>query len=290
MDVFFLISINFDHFVSLVDCLLQISLYYEQKSKLTINDGGIEFTVRNRPSEIIRLLTIKPFMTIEELSAELDVSPATIRRDLTELENSDSILRVNGGGAILRRDRKEAEDRFFEEKKRIAASAVSLVKEGDTIFLDSGSTNLHLADQLFAFSNITLVTNNIRIANKFINRKDLSVIICGGTLGEVNPESIVGPVAENMISSFRANICFIGTSGININQGITDPYLSSARIKEKMIENSNKVVLVTDHSKFGVINTHFVCSIDEIDHIVTDKLAPEEDINFMMDKGISVTF
>lgn len=158
---------------------------------------------KNRPREIIRLLTVKPFMKIDELCQELNVSPATIRRDLTELENSESIIRVNGG-AIIRNEQKKAgyneqektKDRFVEEKTRIAEAAAALIKEGDTIFMDSGSTNLQIADRLTAFSNITIVTNNITIANKFINRKDLSVIICGGTLGEVNPDSIVGPMAE----------------------------------------------------------------------------------------------
>lgn len=83
-----------------------------------------------------------------------------------------------------------------------------------------------------------------------------------------------------MISSFRANISFIGTSGINMKQGITDPYFTAARIKQKMIENANKTVLVTDSSKFGVINTYFVCSIDEIGHIITDYSAPKEEIGF----------
>jgi DeoR/GlpR family transcriptional regulator of sugar metabolism len=233
--------------------------------------------MKKRHKEIIKLLKNKPFMTIEELCHELNVSPATVRRDLSLLENSD--------------DQKHA-DPYLNEKIRIAKAAAELVKEGDTVFMDAGSTNQQIVYHLVDKSNITIITNSIEIAyrlHSLKNNKELSVIICGGALGEANPDSIVGPVAEKMISMFRANICFIGTSGIDIKQGITDAYLASARIKENMIEHSNKTFLVTDHSKFGIINTAFVCSIDKIGHIITDVSAPADDISYLRSKGISVT-
>jgi len=91
-----------------------------------------------------------------------------------------------------------------------------------------------------------------------------------------------------MISQFRANIFFMGTSEIDLKYGITDPYVLSASIKYKMIENSSKVILVTDHTKFGRINKAFVCPLEKISHIITDTDAPSHDIKYLQQHGISV--
>jgi DeoR/GlpR family transcriptional regulator of sugar metabolism len=236
-------------------------------------------------------------MKIPDLCNLIQVSPATMRRDLAELESAGLISRINGGALLKGQhfaDYSEAHhisaDPYLQPKKAIAEAAVTLVNPGDTIFIDPGSTNNQIANLLTSFSDISIVTNSIEIAYKFVAKKDISVIVCGGTIGEVDPRaSIVGPLAEKMISMFRANIFFLGTSGIDIKHGITDPYLSAARIKEKMIEHSSKVVLVTDHSKFGRVNKAFVSSLDNIHHVITDNQAPESDLDALTKMGITVT-
>lgn len=253
---------------------------------------------KKRRQEIVILLKTKVFMKVEELCSQLDASPATIRRDLVELEKAGLIKRVNGG-AILPladfQDQRETgvagnSDPFLNHKRAIAQAAVSMVREGDTIFIDSGSTNNQIADLLASFSNISIVTNSIEIAYKFIRKKDISVVICGGTIKEISPvESIVGPLAEMMISQFRGNLCFLGTSGIDLKHGITDPYLSAASFKAKMIENSSKVVLVTDHSKFGRVNKAFVATLDKIHHVITDSKAPDDTVAALKQLKISTT-
>ncbi|RAP73458.1 DeoR/GlpR family DNA-binding transcription regulator [Paenibacillus montanisoli] len=254
--------------------------------------------MKSRHIEIIEALKKKPFMTIEELCLELDVSPATVRRDLSQLEDTGVVLRINGG-AIYNHQADGAHppaqlpaDPYINEKIRIAKAAAEVVKDGDTIFMDAGSTNQHIAEHLGNKERITVITNSLEIAHKLHNlknKKDLSIIICGGALGEANLDAIVGPVAETMISMFRANIAFIGTSALDTKLGITDAYLASARIKEKMIEHSGKVCLVTDHSKFGITNTAFVCTIDKISQVITDQQAPAEDVSYLRNRGISVT-
>lgn len=245
----------------------------------------------DRDQAIIELLKQKSFRSVEELCSGLGVSPATIRRDLHSLEEQGAIIRVNGG-AVLNGQATETtelvEDPYVEEKKRIAMAAARMVKEGDTIFMDAGSTNAHIADQLLAYSNITIITNSLQIAHKFLGHQGVSVIVCGGALGEVNPASIVGPVAETMIATFRANICFLGSLGIHMKQGVTDPFSSTARIKQKMIENSNQVVFALDRSKFGMTKTFYVCSAQDIDCLITDQLAPRDDIQYYVDQGIRV--
>jgi DeoR/GlpR family transcriptional regulator of sugar metabolism len=276
-------------------------IYYAMKPDTKVLDDPVvkgrntKVAKIKRDEEILSLLSKKPFLTIEQLYQELGVSPATVRRDLSRLEQSGSILRINGGAMMNReevssgREPHQAGDPFLDEKRRIAEAAAALVQEGHTIFIDAGSTNLQIADLLVKFSNITVITNSIEIAHKFIGKKKVSIIVCGGTLGEANPSSVVGPIAEKVIAMFRANLCFIGSSGVDLKYGITDPYISSARIKEAMIENSMKVVLVVDRSKFNVTNSVFVCPIEKIDHLITDSLAPRDDIDLLVDKGIGVT-
>ena len=251
--------------------------------------------IKNRHRDLIDLLKRKPFMSIEELCHQLDVSPATVRRDLSLLESEGEILRLNGGAMYINKDGIEREMTnipYVEEKIRIAKAASALVKEGDTIFIDAGSTNQLIAEQLMNHNHITVITNSLEIAyqlNTVKDKRGISVIICGGTLGEGNAHSIAGPVAEKMISMFRATICFLGTSGFDVKQGITDPHLTLTRVKQNMIEHSNKVYLVTDHSKFGVINTAFVCPLEKISHIITDAAAPADDIRYIRSKGVGVT-
>jgi DeoR/GlpR family transcriptional regulator of sugar metabolism len=155
--------------------------------------------------------------------------------------------------------------------------------------MDGGTTNLILARRIaLECSNIQIVTNSIDIAYTFSRRKDISMYICGGTMGDDPGSTVVGPMAEKMITYFRANICFLGTLGIDLKKGITDPSLPAARMKSIMMENASKVILVTDSSKFGKINTAFVCTVDQFDVIITDRNAPKEDIEALQNEGQQV--
>lgn len=242
----------------------------------------------------MNLLGCHRVLTVDDFCRLLGVSPATVRRDLAKLDEEGKLRRIANGAV-----HKEASelsmlqesgislDPFLEYKKEIATMAVSLVKPGDTVFIDSGSTNNEIANLLVDFTDISIITNSVEIAHKFIHRNDVSLIVCGGTMGEVRPiSSIVGPLAEMMIAQFRATLCFIGTSGIDMRQGITDPYLSAARIKQKMIDNSSKVVLVTDHSKFNRLNKVFVCPLNRLDTVITDSLAPNDALDGLQRLGI----
>jgi len=254
-----------------------------------------------RHEQIINLLEQYSIMKIEEFCTSLNISPATARRDLMEMEQEGLIKRIPGGAILHKEGNKNTDGNKFADdedpslpyKRAIAAEAVRLVNPGDTIFIDYGSTNSLIAELLVSLPNIggvTIVTNSIDIAYKCMKRADIHVYVCGGARPEMGSRAgIVGPLAEQMISQLRANISFIGTPGIDIKYGITDPYLSAARIKAKMIENSASVILVTDHSKFGKVNKAYICSIDKINHLITDHQVPEEQIQIIENMGVKVT-
>ncbi|WP_179292147.1 DeoR/GlpR family DNA-binding transcription regulator [Paenibacillus campinasensis] len=254
-----------------------------------------------RQQMIVELLHEHTLLKIQELCSLLNVSPATARRDLTEMEDAGVIVRIPGGAMLRKDDSKRGgmaktsqdEDAMLPYKKAIASAVSALVNPGDTVFIDYGSTNSIIADHLVSLpdlDDITIVTNSIDIAYKFMMQERANVYVCGGARPERNSKAgIVGPLAEQMISQLRANICFIGTPGIDIKSGITDPYLSAANIKAQMIENSQKVVLVADHSKFGKAHTAYVCSLDKIHHLITDDAAPIDYITHFKNIGTTVT-
>jgi DeoR/GlpR family transcriptional regulator of sugar metabolism len=252
--------------------------------------------MKARHRMIMNYLKQHTFLNVNKLAELLEVSQPTIRRDLQEMETDGHIQRVNGG-AFLKNT--EAGDRgstaarpsdpYEAHKKAIAAEAVKLIQPGDTLFIDSGSTNSHLANLLTTFKDITIVTNSIDIAYTCMRKPGLSVFVCGGTAEDARSEAgIVGPIAEQMIMQFRASLCIIGTAGIDIRQGITDPYLSAARIKEKMITNSIRRILVTDHSKFGKIHKAYVSPIETFDYVITDWETNAKDIEHIHSNGVKV--
>lgn len=250
--------------------------------------------MKARQRMIIAYLKQNTFLNVNKLAELLEVSLPTIRRDLQEMETSGYIQRVNGGAFLNSKGDNTAAvtqrtDPFEAHKKAIAAEAVKWIQPGDTLFIDSGSTNSHLADLLTTFKDITIVTNSIDIAYKCMRRPGLSVFVCGGTSEDVRAEAgIVGPLAEQMIMQFRASLCILGTSGLDLKQGITDPYLSAASIKEKMITYSTKRILVTDHSKFGKIHKAYIAPIEAFDCVITDWEADSEAVGRIRSTGMHV--
>jgi DeoR/GlpR family transcriptional regulator of sugar metabolism len=253
--------------------------------------------VEDRHNEIIELLERHTMLGIQELCDTLHVSAATMRRDLTRMQELGLIKRMHGGAILTKPDddssaiiQSTETDKMLKYKQAIAEKAITMIKPGDTIFIDAGSTTELLATRFVDVQPISIITNSITIAHHMYTiRNGSSIFVCGGTLSEVSPEaSIVGPLAEQMISQFRSNICFIGTSAIDIKQGLTDQHLLLARIKEKMITHSSKVVLVTDHSKFGKVKQAFICPLTQIDCIITDDQAPAEEVQQLRNMGIEV--
>ncbi|RKN84903.1 DeoR/GlpR family DNA-binding transcription regulator [Paenibacillus ginsengarvi] len=247
-----------------------------------------------RKQAVLHLLRTNGLMSVTDLSEQLGVSIVTIRRDLTEMENLELIRRINGGAMLPIAQTAPAEtskDPYRQHKKAIAEAAVALIRPGDTIFIDSGSTNYQIAQLMSSLSDITVITNGLEIAyHLYRHQKNITTFVCGGTTGPMHPEAgIVGPLAEKLIAQFRANIAFIGTSGIDRKIGLTVPYLLAASIKTMMMENASQVVLVSDHSKFGKVHSAFVSPLSSIHHLITDKLAPADDIASLRSAGMQVT-
>ena len=245
----------------------------------------------SRHEDILALIQEYTFLKVEDACSRLGVSPATVRRDFAEMEQLGLLKRVTGGAiGTEKQNAEELGNPNLSEKRRIAEKAVSLVSPGDTLFLDSGSTNTEIAKLLSTRRDISVITNSITIAYLLDHSpNNISVFICGGNIGDGSyPASIVGPAAEVMISQFRANTFFMGAYSVHPEFGVTDPYVLAAGIKRKMIQSATRTILVADYTKFGKTSKSVVCSLDQVDRVITDDKVDGEVVKILNAYGCTV--
>ncbi|NMD69311.1 DeoR/GlpR transcriptional regulator [Bacillus sp. DNRA2] len=246
-----------------------------------------------RKLKIIEYVKKNNVASVAQLSEEFNVHEATIRRDLSEIEREEGLLRRTHGGVVLA-EGVHSEPSFtvrvterVEEKQRIGKRAAELVNEGEHIILDSGTTTLQIAKHLSKRSNITVVTNDINIAAEFRDSKDIKVIVTGGIL---YPESFMlnGMFTNEVLKTLHVHKAFVATPAIHPKFGLThfEEQLVSAKIG--MIEAAQEVIVVADHFKIGGISLHTVAPSNRIHKLVTGIEATELQIHQFEEMGISV--
>ncbi len=232
-----------------------------------------------RQQKILEILRTEQFVRASDLQNMLDASQASIRRDLQALEEAGLLKRTHGGASANQTAGFEAslvqkEDRFKTEKAAIARIAVSLIKDGETVMLDAGSTTLQIARQLRHRRNIKVVTNAVNIAWE-LSSSEVEVTVTGGTLRR-NTLALVGPIACATLAGLHVDKLFLATNGLDLRRGLTSPNLTEAQAKRAMLDSAREVILVTDHSKFGRIAFTQVCGLDRVQYLITDARAPVE--------------
>ncbi|WHY72853.1 DeoR/GlpR family DNA-binding transcription regulator [Fictibacillus enclensis] len=245
-----------------------------------------------RKSAILELLKKNARVDVQELSEHFDLSESTIRRDLKELEEAQLLKRTHGGAVLFKSvtfepTYIEKEVQFQKEKRAIAKEAAKLIKNGESILLDSGTTTYYLAQELRNFSSLQVVTNSILCANELKDVSGIDVLLCGGSL-RWETLALVGPLAELSFNQICVDKSFIATNGVDIENGLTTPNLIEASTKRKMIECAEKVILVTDHTKIGQVSFARFGDIHEIDYLITDRAAQENVLNRIGESGVFV--
>jgi DeoR family fructose operon transcriptional repressor len=236
---------------------------------------------KERRETILTALAEGGYLPVEMLARQLDVSQMTIRRDLDRLEEDGLVLRVHGGatlddgrGGIER----AVDERIMEsqtEKRAIGREAAALVKEGDTVMIDAGTTTLEVARQLVGRSGITVVSNSLAVLETLAQSPGMRVIGTGGEIKQ-REQAFVGPVAEGMLSQRRATIAFISATGCSMSDGPTDYEDSEVAVKRVMIACSLRRYLVFDASKFGRVAPLVIASLSEFDGVITDTRLTDE--------------
>lgn len=210
---------------------------------------------------------------INELSKELNVSPMTIRRDLDLLEEEGELIRIHGGAVLAKPLITETpfstkEGIRIEHKRLIAKKALSFVKNGQTILLDSGTTTLEIAKLLKQFNQLTVITNDIKIAGELME-SDLKVLLTGGEL-QKDVGALFGPEALSLLEKINVDIFFLGAHAIDIDAGVTSPTFEKSIIKRYMINAAERTLLVADSSKLNHKAFSKVCDLSTLSGFVTD--------------------
>ena len=252
----------------------------------------ISSTVERRKN-ILHQINEEGQVMIHELSSEFSVSEVTIRNDLEQLEKKNMLIRARGGamkmegGVGLDYFLSEKDKINTEEKASIGKSAAMMIKEHDTIIIDSGTTTLEIAKNLGKLNDITVICNAVNVISHLIQHKELNLIIPGGYLRK-NSLSLVGPFGERNLQNLYVDKVFIGVDGFDTRQGIYTPNIEEAHFNEIMIKISKEVIVVCDSSKFLRRSFAYICGIEKIHYVITDNGIPDEDRKRLEDAGVKV--
>jgi DeoR/GlpR family transcriptional regulator of sugar metabolism len=218
----------------------------------------------------------------------------TIRRDLDVLAGAGVLEKVHGGATALGvRSTDEPgfeakSHRQLDEKEAIARQAALLVSPGQAIALTAGTTNWRLAQELVQIPELTVVTNSIPVANVLHRegRTDLTVVLTGGV--RTPSDALVGPVAVATIRSLHVDLLFMGVHGMSLDAGFTTPNLLEAETNRALVEASRRLVVVADHTKWGVRGLSRIAELADADTIVSDDGLPHEARTAIAEQGVQL--
>ncbi len=207
-----------------------------------------------------------------DLALALDLSEDTVRRDLNELDSKKLLKKVYGGAISIQ----EKTDNIFsininaeEQKKKIVTKALPLLHDGQVIIMSGGTTNLVFARLIPEDLKVTIYTYSFPIAMQLSQHPNIDLIFIGGKM-QKNAMVTIGMDVVQVLSKIKADICFIGASSININQGLTEIGYEVSIVKKAMIEASDKVVSMFSSNKLNTRMPHVVCELSQLDTIVTE--------------------
>ncbi|NTW39971.1 MAG: DeoR/GlpR transcriptional regulator [Cellulomonadaceae bacterium] len=233
-----------------------------------------------RQQEILSRARIDGRVEVKDLAETLDVTPETVRRDLTALERRGLLRRVHGGAIPVERlgiepAVAERESRMAGQKERIAKAALDELPDGGAIILDAGTTTIRLAEMLPNDRELTVVTHGLPVAMLLATRPNITLHLLGGTVRGRTLAS-VGTWAERAMQDVFADVAFLGINGLTVEQGLTTPDLAEAAVKRALVASARRVVVLADHTKIGRSDFAHVAPLSAVDTLVTDvDLDPE---------------
>ncbi|MCL6573300.1 MAG: DeoR/GlpR family DNA-binding transcription regulator [Bacillus sp. (in: Bacteria)] len=231
-----------------------------------------------RRMKIVTLLEETDYADVSNLSSLFQVSEMTIRRDLESLEKAGDVIRVHGGVKLKTKRVYEAsiEKRLNTnkpEKMAIAKEAANLIEDGDVIAFDASTTAFEVSKLIKSKKKLTVVTNNISIAIELSDTEEITVILLGGFL-RGKSLSLVGSSLHKYLQSIYIDKAFISSKALNFTEGLTDATIDEGEAKQALIDKSNQVFVLVDHTKLGKLAFFEVCGKNKIDKILTDQLDP----------------
>jgi DeoR family glycerol-3-phosphate regulon repressor len=241
-------------------------------------EGGIMANgVDRRREEIVELVQARGYVSIEDLAETFSVTPQTVRRDINALSEQALLRRYHGGAGLPSSVENIAYPArkvlCHEEKKRIAQLVAQQIPDHASLFLNIGTTTEEVARALQDRKGLRVITNNLNIALMLSRRNDFEVIVAGGIV-RARDGGIIGASAVDLIHQFKVDYGVIGISGIDMDGTLLDFDYREVRVAQSIVENSRKVFLVADHTKFGRNAMIRLGALSMIDALFTDRAPP----------------
>lgn len=232
-----------------------------------------------KEKKILELLEAKQYLSTKDISNNLLISDSTTRRLLDKLQTKGLITRTHGGAKINSSDNFAPSFSFRLhqnplEKKKIAISALKLIKNDDIVFLDGSTSAFFIAEYLKEFENIKVITNGIDTFS-LLAKNNITAYSTGGQVSFKDPSVFTGRHAENLIGNFYADIAFFSAQAINDDGKIYNCFEEETFIQRAMIKNSKIKVFLCDNSKVGKTSQYYVCSLNEVDYVASDQPLPD---------------
>ena len=233
-----------------------------------------------RRTQILQIVRSAGRVRVNGLATRFNTSAVTIRSDLNELHQRGLVLRSHGGAVlpdtILRESPvHERLKAHSDEKRRIGAMAATLINNGETIILDSGTTTLEIARQIKKKPGLQVITNGVNIAAELLDARDVQVFIVGGTVrGE--SASISGHFTEEMFEQFSADKLFLSGAGCDLDFGVSGANLEETMVNRAMIRIAREIILVADASKFSKRSMSRIAPFSQIDTVISNTSLDEE--------------
>lgn len=249
-----------------------------------------------RQAKILELIRQKSFIHNEDLANDLKVSIVTIRRDLKELD-AQKLIKLEHGGATSNSyldgfSEPQYETKMYVnalQKQAIARRAMDEIQDGDSIIIDSGTTCLNLAKLLkpAPINRLTVITNDIMVARELGPNPNITVILLGGILRR-SYYNAYGPFTELILSNLKANKYFFAFDSLSVGRGFSNTILEEIPTKQKMIEISDRVIALSDSSKFNLTAPYMICGLEKVQMLITDEGIDHDQKEILMNKGMEV--
>jgi len=245
-----------------------------------------------RQDQILRYIEQARRVSVSSICERFNISEATARRDLGVLAEQGNVQRVHGGALALHQAPPELPvyqrmGDAIDTKARIGKAAAALIRDGDTVFLGSGTTVLEVARAIGDCNDLTIITNSLLVLQELIDRPEIAVIALGGHFRR-SEMSTIGVIAEQALAGLRAHKVIIGIHAISAEEGLTNRYLPETMTDRQILQAGNELIVVADHSKCARVSTVKVAPLGVLNTLVTDADAPQEFVATLRALGIQV--
>ena len=245
-----------------------------------------------RQKQILSLLSQQGRLSVAEIVSQFSISEATARRDLETLSSQGKAQRVHGGVIAIEQAPPELpilerEIEQSDEKALIGRAAAKLVRNGETLFLGSGTTVLEIARNIRDHKNLTVITNSLPVLNILAGQKEITVVSLGGMLRD-SELSFIGHITEQALVEIRADKVFMGTRGVSLEHGLTNDYLQETLTDRAILKCGREVIIVADHTKVNRVATVLLAPLNSIHMFVTDSKADKKFVQALKRQGVQV--